>query len=190
MANNEILAFAEAVRLTLAYCGAEVFDDPQKFIAYLYDMTDDRSEEMRVLKNNCTAELLAPFRRADSMTSADLRRASVAVQDYLAKECLINVETSRNIAQGIAQGIARWRGISLSFGESGQAGSGGQSQGSERQRSFAPWLVALLVCGAFGAALWLASGSDRWPWHEDRVVVVVDDEGDDSTSSGSAPSFP
>ena len=184
MSNNEILAFAEAVRLTLAYCGAEVFDDPQKFVAYLYDMTDDRSEEMRVLKNNCTAELLAPFRRADTMTSVDLKRAAATAQGYLAQECLINADTSRSIAQGIAQGVARWRGISLSFEEGSRAGSGGQSQGAERRRPFSPWLVALLVCGALGATLWLASGSDWWPWHRDKGIVVVDEEGDDNTSSG------
>lgn len=117
MANNETLALAEAVRLTLAYCGAEVFGDPQRFMAYLDEMTNDRSDEMRVLRNNCTAELLAPFKRADVMTSVDLKRAAGAVEEYLVEECLINATTSRIIARGIAEGAARWRELTINWGD-------------------------------------------------------------------------
>lgn len=154
MPNNETLAFAEAVRLTLAYCGAEVFEDPQRFTAYLNDMTDNRSEEMRVLKNNCTAELLSPFKGADSMTSVDLKRAAGVAQEYLVDECLINAETSRNIARGIAEGVAKWRGLTIDWGDA-DVGNGGV-QGDVPHETPAPkkrWhllaaaVVALVLAG-------------------------------------------
>lgn len=131
MPNNENLAFAEAVRLTLAYCGAEVFEDPQRFVTYLYDMTDNRSDEMRVLRNNCTAELLAPFKAADWMTSVDLKRAAAEAQEYLTEECQINVETSRSIARGIAEGVARWRGLTIDWGNADSGNGGTQDTTSQ-----------------------------------------------------------
>ena len=161
MPNNETLAFAEAVRLTLACCGAEVFEDPQRFTTYLNDMTDVRSEEMRVLKNNCTAELLAPFKGADSMTSVDLKRAAELAQGYLVDERLINAETSRSIARGMAEGVAKWRGLAIDWGDAGAGKS--DMHGDTSRETPAPkkrWhllaaAVAALVLAGWGIAAML-----------------------------------
>ena len=153
MANNETLALAEAVRLTLAYCGAEVFADPQRFMSYLYEMTDNRSDEMRVLKNNCTVELLAPFVGADRMTSTDLKRAAAVAQEHLEQECQINAATSRTIARGLAEGVARWRELTIVWddGAARAATATSTTPAPKPKGKRARWIaVALVVLGLVG----------------------------------------
>ena len=111
MEETRYLTLAEAVRLALERGGGEALARPGLMLGFLMDFLDPRSPELRALERNMDAGLLAPFREELARPEPDLRAAAARANSYLTDECVVDEEAARCVADGIAEGVARWRGV-------------------------------------------------------------------------------
>ena len=119
---DEYWPLAEAVALALVHGGAGVMDSPNRLLAYIADLIDPESNEMRVLMllRLCNSTLLGCYRDAFGGGSGALSEAEARARDYLENECVIEPRVATAISQAFSKGFVRFQGASPGFQISAQ----------------------------------------------------------------------
>ena len=111
MADKTYPGLPEAVEQSLRRGGPALLSNPQRLLAFLADAMHPESMELRVLLRCCDDEMLAPFARADQMSTSELQMAGSRMQAYLTDECMVDARSAATVAGGFVVGVARWRGF-------------------------------------------------------------------------------
>ncbi len=111
MVGRECLTLAEAVRLALEQSGDEALARPSLLLGFLMDYANQDSVELRALERNLDDGLLFSFREELARPEPDLCVAATRASTYLVDECVVREGEAKLVAEGIAEGVARWRGL-------------------------------------------------------------------------------
>ena len=111
MEETQYLELDDVVLHALEQSGGKAFQNPVLLLGFLMDHMDSDSPELRVLGRNLDNGLLAPFRDEMARPEPDLRVAASRARAYLTDVCMVGEEAAHSVAEGIAKGVARWRGL-------------------------------------------------------------------------------
>ena len=111
MRDGGYLSLADVTQMVLVARGAEVLSDARLFQGYVMDYMDPESTECRVVERYAGAGMLVPYVEVAGAVAPDLKVACARVLSYLRDECFVNEDAASLVADGIAVGVARWRGI-------------------------------------------------------------------------------
>ncbi len=111
MRDGGYLSLADVTQMLLVAHGAESLADAQMFQGYVMDFADPDSLECRVVARYAGKGMLVPYVEAAEAVTPDLGVASARVLSYLTNECLVDERAASLVTDGIALGVARWRGI-------------------------------------------------------------------------------
>ena len=98
MADKTYPGLPEAVEQSLRRGGPALLSNPQRLLAFLADAMHPESMELRVLLRCCDDEMLAPFARADQMSTSELQMAGSRMQAYLTDECMVDARSAATVA--------------------------------------------------------------------------------------------
>ena len=107
-------SLADAIQMALEAHGTRALSDARLITGYALDFLDSDSVEARLLERYADERLLQPFVDVAAADGADLRLASFRAMAYLTDECMVESGAAQRVADGIAEGVARWKGVGWS----------------------------------------------------------------------------
>ena len=105
------LTLAEAMLDALNASGQKVLSQPKTLLGYLMDCMDPDSDDLRVLERTCDESLLKPFVEQVATEDPDVALAAMQARAYLVDACVVDGRAATFVAEGIAEGIARWKDV-------------------------------------------------------------------------------
>ncbi len=113
MAERKYESLAEAVCSALQIRGERVLRHPKVLLGHILDFMDPDSVDLHVLERTCDEGLLRPFIKQLDIQDADLDVAAMQARLYLSDVCVVDEGAAMHVADGIAEGIAKWKGLPL-----------------------------------------------------------------------------